>query len=482
MSQKTDNYNLLDEEWIPVLMTNGEFKRVGIKTALTQAGQVRQIAASNPMDRVAILRFLLALLYWCQGNPPEASDHKPGESFSKNWFKKLDDNKDCFNLLGEGKRFYQYRKAGDKSLSANYLIHEIPTGTNKWHFRHATEGVEGLCPACCAMGLLRLPLFSTSGGRGKPPGINAKPPIYAIPMSESLAATLRLSWRQISDLGTPSWEKPDLQLPKKSEVPLLTGLSWLPRRVWLSNPEEPEANCISCGRKEPLILFSVFAGIGSTKTEEGNADRIWRDPHVIYEQNNKGEVTSLHASDALGASDAAVGQWSRMMAGMLRHQNAKVHVWIVGFSTVQNDKYLEAMECMLPALDPVSPQQIADNLARIEQWQKKSFGLNSKLKPPDDKRSSIKHVEILPMLHSIRPGVECRVFAKAGELLAGGDAAWEKAAQEYRPMMKIMAQSLFPGFTTQAIQRRKQISRVLPDMRPKAAADEKPKKKKGGEK
>ena len=51
---------------------------------------------------------------------------------------------------------------------------------------------------------------------------------------------------------------------------------------WLDNPEEPEANCISCGRKESLIRQCVFAGIGSTKTDgEDGQGRIWSDPHII---------------------------------------------------------------------------------------------------------------------------------------------------------------------------------------------------------
>jgi hypothetical protein len=50
------NYNLLEEPWIPVLMRNGEYRRVGIKDALTQAGRIRQVAASNPTDRVATLQ------------------------------------------------------------------------------------------------------------------------------------------------------------------------------------------------------------------------------------------------------------------------------------------------------------------------------------------------------------------------------------------------------------------------------------------
>ena len=124
------NYNLLEERWIPVLWTNGEFDRMSVKTTLMEAHRIRQIAASNPMDRVAILRFLLALLYWCKGNRPIGAEGASGDSFPPDWFSKLDDNKDCFNLLGEGKRFYQYRRDNDKRLAANYLMHEIPTGTN----------------------------------------------------------------------------------------------------------------------------------------------------------------------------------------------------------------------------------------------------------------------------------------------------------------------------------------------------------------
>jgi len=68
MNQKSQNYNLLVEDWIPILWTNGKPGRVGIREALTKAGRIRQIAASNPMDNVALLRLLLAVLQWCKPN------------------------------------------------------------------------------------------------------------------------------------------------------------------------------------------------------------------------------------------------------------------------------------------------------------------------------------------------------------------------------------------------------------------------------
>lgn len=472
------SYNLLEERWIPILSTDGKVSHVGITEAFTQAARIRQIAASNPMDRVAIIRFLLALLYWCRGNPPTISDTAAEESFPIDWFSKLNTNKEYFNLLGNGRRFYQYRKERDNSLTANYLIQEIPTGTNFNHFRHSTDGTNGLCPACCAMGLLRLPLFSTSGGRGKPPGINAKPPIYVIPVGGSLAETLRLSWQMVSNLGMPAWEKPDEQLPKKGEVPLLMGLTWLPRRVWLGNQQESEANCISCGRREHLILSSIFASIGSTRPDEDTSGWVWHDPHVIYEQTKKREITSLHSTNALDAADAGAAQWTRSLVGSLRCGNNGTTIWTVGFSTVQNDKYLEATESFLhfPGQHPVDSSS-----EWLNQWKQSTSNLISELKPLDEKAAR-KHVEIPPMLYAIRPHVERKVSAKAGDLVVRGNTAWRDAASEYRPMMRIIARSLAPGFTTVAVQERKRIAEILPQMDQKPMAAKKPTKGKRGSK
>jgi hypothetical protein len=464
------NYNLLEEKWIPVLWKEGNTNRVGIIEALTEAGRIRQIAASNPMDRVALLRFLLALLYWCKGNPPYKI---PDDSFPPDWFKKLNDNRDCFNLLGEGKRFYQCMPDTPNKLSANYLAQEIPTGINFWHFKHATDKKDGLCSACCAMGLLRLPVFATSGGRGKPPGINAKPPTYVIPLGSSLAETLLLSWRKVSDLGTPAWVKPDLQLPKKGEVPLLTGLTWLPRRVWLDNPGEI-ASCITCGGREPLIRHIVFVGIGSQKMDDGDR-RDWCDPHVIRDTKDK----VVKPDNALGASDAAAGQWTKVATGILGGQRANNprKVWVVGFATVQNDKHLEAMEYVFPFT--CAQPQMQESIEKIQKWQKEGSGLAKRIRP---RAFSRKHVEVPPLVASIRPHVETKVSVKAGELIAGDQAAWKQAASEYSPMMAAIAQSLSPGFTTAAVRRRRDIASVKPHLRSKKEAHKKPRLKKGGEK
>ncbi len=138
MDESSMKFNLLDEQWIPVLYHNGECRRVSIRTALRDARRIRQIAASSPMDRVAVLRFLLAILYWCRGDPPDdAKEQMTEDGFPDEWFaEKFKAHHDCFNLLGEGKRFYQVADA-KRPRPVSDLIHEIPTGNNFWHFQHS---------------------------------------------------------------------------------------------------------------------------------------------------------------------------------------------------------------------------------------------------------------------------------------------------------------------------------------------------------
>lgn len=443
-------YNLLEEEWIPVLYRDGHPQRIGVCRALGDAARIRQIAAVNPMDRLAILRFLLALLYWCKGSPPPSGGDDEHGHFPPEWFAKLEENKNSFDLLGEDKRFYQYKAPGDEPrLTANYLIHEIPTGTNIHHFRHSTDGAQGLCPACCAMGLLRLPVFSTSGGRGKPPGINAKPPAYALPLGGSLAHTLRLLWVPVPQLGNPAWLQPELRLPESGDVPLLTGLTWLPRRVWLGDPETTEAACVSCGCRQRLIVKCVFAAIGSAKIAEGGPGRQWRDPHVIYERNAKGDIMAIGARDALSASDAAAYQRSAITASALQKWavsgNTRTGLWVIGFSTVQNDKYLEAVECTLSAT--ATPQEAERLVEAIDHRQKAKQQAEKKLGKAVRSRGASRVA-----VSAFRPLVEEK-FAAASGAPATGDEAGE-AARQCRNAMETIAAALSPGFTSAALRRR----------------------------
>ncbi len=462
-------FNLLDEKWIPVLWNNGTVSRVGIRGALTQAHRIRQIAASNPMDRVAIIRFLLALLYWCKGNPPTDKVTSSSESFSVEWFSKLDNNKDCFNLLGEGKRFYQCHAVEpisdkDKNHEIIPLIQEIPNGDDKWHFRHSTDKVNGLCRACCAHGLLRLPIFTSGEGRGWHQGINGTPPIYIMPMGTTLLETLVLNWKAVEDIGEPVWVQPVIQM---GNIPFLTGMTLLARRVWLHDPIEV-ATCIACGsRRTPIIKTCEYQSSGPSRNNH------WNDPHVLYFMTKKNDRASVRADDLTVAGKFRMDRpWSRLLSHVAKKGNSTSNgksapLFIIGFAT-DKAKNVDVWERTILNL----PENLTEEIdTACQQWGQAGQQLEKKIGRAEQEGKAT--------IASIRPHVETIVSAKAGELLAGGGAAWEKAAEEYRPMMEVIANSLSPGFTTAALKRRRDIANTLPDMKPKSEPVKKPAKKKG---
>lgn len=463
-------YNLLEEQWIPILRHNGSYEMVGIKDALTQAGEIRQLAATNPMDRFALLRFLLTLLYWCKGNPPTGNNFY-GKSFPHEWLNKLDEKKDIFNLFGADKRFYQRKSSKTKLKSANYLIHEIPTGTNPRHFRHSTDKDNGICPACCAMGLLRLPVFATSGGRGLSPGINKKPPVYAIPLGSSLAQTLWFMWRPLEgkELGTPAWEEPHLKLTAPSdEIPLLTGLTYIPRVIWLEEPAEPEAPCISCGRKTLLVRQIVFEGVKSPNSLQ------WNDPHIIVEER-KGRIDTFHTKDVLSAFESSLGQWINILSALIKRSKTqeKIKIWVVGFTTVQNDKYIEAVEFFFSL--PPSPLGEEITIA-LDRWEKNWKRLEKSLKEKTRSENLSKN-----QLWNIRPQVEHTLYINADKFLADAENFRTLADEEYIHMTRVVAKSLFPSLPLTALKNQQNIASLKLGIWDDLQTKSKNNTKKGGE-
>jgi hypothetical protein len=201
------SFNLLDERWIPILRTDGQAERVGIHEALINASNIRQIAASNPMDNVALLRLLLAVLQWCKPSPSdkERAGLARANGIPEGWLQErlgtAEMPKEEFNLLGPSNAVFQdetawnetQRRADKKKKTKQKeaededfrpptdLLQELPSGTNIAHFRHTRDHRDGVCPACCALGLVRLAAFATSGKHGKkqqkPAGLNGATPV-----------------------------------------------------------------------------------------------------------------------------------------------------------------------------------------------------------------------------------------------------------------------------------------------------------------
>ncbi len=444
MRNRCDAFNLLDAPWLPVLFTDGTCRRLGIIETLTSAHRIRDIATSSPLDRVSILRFLLALLYWSRGGPPAL---QPGTLESR-WFDKLREHEDRFALLGDETRFYQTRTSRLRPVTD--LIHEIPTANNFAHFMHVVDGQVGLCLACCAMGLLRLPLFAVSGTGGVLAGINGVPPFYVLVEGPSLLATLHLNWKPCEDLGNPSWEKPLYGCQTGERVPLLEGLTALARRVWLGAPVENDMVCVRCGTNElPVLAECGFEG----------ADRYaaggWIDPHVLYSRD-KGKAIrppnplpsgKFVSSRPWTSLDQCLVEAGSSTSGVRANTAIRVYAFACNQALA-----VDAFERVV--VPPSDPMSMDASMGFLNTWKDAA----SRLLPASACRSKkLRQAIVMDVLRHVDHVVSDRVGRNGGR-----DGLLEWANQAFAPLLNAVARSAVSGATVDATRRRATIANAQP--------------------
>jgi CRISPR type I-E-associated protein CasA/Cse1 len=374
------DYNLLDEQWIPVLYRDGRWERVGIRKAFHDAALIRQIAASNPMDNVALLRFLLAVLQWCKPKLSDddrarlhGTDRIPVEWLIENLGPMGRSNK-VFNLLGDGERFMQASVAADRDRPVADLYHELPGGSNKAHFRHIRDYQEGACLACIAIGLVRLPVAITGKGRGKRPGINGDPPMYFVPVGRTLLETLTLNWPFPEVTGDqPCWLK-DRRLTQ-GRIGIMEGFTWTSRQFRISDEGVKPGTCMVCGA-DTGHLVNRLKELNKPNGRDGlnrcDASR-WRDAHIIYDEKDK----PWQAEDAEKNLPGSSGQWRDWLAGLFVGNNnglqrpqgvtsvaerfdGRVSVLAAGIAMQGQDKAVEscACSCSISSSDSTVPANL----------------------------------------------------------------------------------------------------------------------------
>src|SRR5262245_6008272 len=59
------SFNLLEEGWIPCVMSDGEARELSLRNALIEADRIREIFDTSPLVTAALHRLLLAVLWRC---------------------------------------------------------------------------------------------------------------------------------------------------------------------------------------------------------------------------------------------------------------------------------------------------------------------------------------------------------------------------------------------------------------------------------
>jgi len=340
------------------LYTNGKTCRVGIREALTRAGRIRQIAASNPMDNVAILRLLLAVVQWCKPTLTDAERNslEGADGIRTEWLGKLgteDEPCEAFELLKNSHNFMQAPVGQGSPRPVADLFHELPGATNKAFFHHITDYREGICLSCLALGLTRLPVAITAKGQGKHTGINGDVPIYFIPSGSTLLQTLLLNYPFDRIEGDkPCWEQGFAQRGSEAPVGIMEGFTWIPRQFAIDKSRLTCGVCIMCSRH----TNSLVTGLKEVNAPNGRSglsrSPAWKDPHLAYIKDGK-SMRPGHADKNLPTT---AGEWREWLCALTDSESLPkavaialeraeptepVHVMLAGLAVV-NDKSVES--------------------------------------------------------------------------------------------------------------------------------------------
>ena len=204
------NYNLLEEKWIPVLWKDGHKRAIAwafLRRSMKQPGFVKSPPAI-PWTAWPSCVSCWRCFIGAREIPRTTRTRSPR-------FRRIGSRNSMtirvvstFWAMESGS--ISARLSGKKTFRR--LLDARGAHWHKLVALPAFDGHEGrIVSACCAAGLLRLPLFATSGGKGKPPGINQKPPsLRRTSRRLAPAETLCLSWRKVPDR---TWEHPHGKSP-----------------------------------------------------------------------------------------------------------------------------------------------------------------------------------------------------------------------------------------------------------------------------
>lgn len=127
---KTACFNLVDEPWLPVTLTEdfprradrGLLPRVSLREAFEHGDRIVNMRC-YAHERIALMRLLICIAQQALNGPHDEEDwQRCRPRLAKEAVKYLDDHKACFNLFGDGPRFLQAHGSGKPGEMAVFRL------------------------------------------------------------------------------------------------------------------------------------------------------------------------------------------------------------------------------------------------------------------------------------------------------------------------------------------------------------------------
>jgi CRISPR system Cascade subunit CasA len=286
-------FDVRSEPWLPVLDGDGRVREVGIIEGLAHAHELRGLAASTPLEHVALLRLLVAITHRALDGPRTLAEgqalHDAGR-IPTGVIEYVESDAGVWDLFDPARPWLQAPSAATDAAGASPLARLFPwqpAGNNPAFWEHTRDDEPvGRSPGEAARGLLITQVFALGGGVSKPFNLTdgtIAGTLVCLAEGDTLAETILLNTvRYTADEplprtggDVPAWERAE-RSPEKGGT-LLDGyvdlLTLSTRRVLL---DEPDA--------DGLISRCRYVQ-GLTPREIGA-----RDPFVPYRRTEKGLV------------------------------------------------------------------------------------------------------------------------------------------------------------------------------------------------
>jgi len=381
------SFNLWTESWIRVIRRDGHEDEIGIENCLEKSHDLIALSDPSPLVVGGTHRLLAAILQAIY-QPKDVGDiagllgNKKFDETSLRQFEEK--HAERFDLFHATAPFLQ---TGDVPLAWSdpqphpvaRLFAEVPVASERTHFTHVTDESHRFCPACCARGLVTIPAFASSGGRGFYPSINGVPPIYVLPVGDNLFETLTLSLISADFLPPTAdprrskeaiWTTNPPVVQKGLEVSAvgyLESLTFPARRMRLYPQSEPTF-CTMCGQQTPVFVSKMLFKNGHRFSKGAG---IWEDPFVAFRKprgssKSKGEgprpvcpeegktvwreyTNLLLKEDEAGFAPRAVRQVARLIDCGALADRQSIRFRCIGIRTDRKAKIFEWLDEALEA-------------------------------------------------------------------------------------------------------------------------------------
>lgn len=356
-------FNLLDEHWLPVRLTDGRIENLGLLETFRRSGQIVGLAETAPPSLIAQYRMLLAILHRAMAS---AYPQGPKDKDRALWYRSglpleaitdyLERWRDRFWLFHPECPFMQVAALGqaaetrDKRKPWTQIALASASGNVPVVFDHANDAAPAPIPPALAIGHLLGFLQFTPGGLVKTLRDSDKAGALAntaavLPLGASLAQTLVLclhDWSAADDL--PAWERPPLTISELRADPVLaTGpndrytrqsravlflresdgsVRWLHFAAGFALGEDPNA-------PDPMASFRAGSN-GLVRLGFGEGRALWRDlPALLPDPSGATRPAAVlsHALAVHGQLNPFESIYQPLLVAGLASDQAKLLRW-----------------------------------------------------------------------------------------------------------------------------------------------------------